>query len=123
MASDAITKIVFLPVPVSRGFFPLKKVNFRLFFTVKQIFLKIKLWPIGIGTRKGKRSNHEKTRRTRSRPGHHRRRELGIGRSVPSGFGRRCVRYEIWRNLRAQHGGVQPGGSGGPVSGPDMEID
>jgi uncharacterized membrane protein YuzA (DUF378 family) len=45
MVSDAIAKIVFLPVPVSGGFFPLRKVSFRRFFTVKHIFFKIKLWP------------------------------------------------------------------------------
>ena len=43
MVSDAMAKIVFLPMPVSGGFFPLRKVSFQLFFTVKQIFLKIKL--------------------------------------------------------------------------------
>ena len=56
MVSDAMMKIVFLPVPVSNGFFPLRKVSFRLFFTVKYIFLKIKLWPKEIGTREVKGS-------------------------------------------------------------------
>ena len=61
MVSDAMAKIVFLSVPASGGFFPLRKVSFGLFFTVKQIFLKIKLWPKEIGTREveRKRSNHE----------------------------------------------------------------
>lgn len=84
MVSDAMAKIVFLPVPVSGGFFPVRKVGFRLFFTVKHFFLKIKLWLKEIGTREveRKRSNHEETCRTRSRPGHHRRPELGLGRSI-----------------------------------------
>jgi uncharacterized membrane protein YuzA (DUF378 family) len=51
-----MTKIVFLPVPVSGGFFPLRKASFPLFFTVKHLFFKIKLWPIEIGTRRGKGS-------------------------------------------------------------------
>jgi len=56
-----MTKIVFLPVPVSGGFFPFRKVSFQLYFTVKHLFLKIKLWPKEIGTREveRKRSNHE----------------------------------------------------------------
>jgi hypothetical protein len=45
MVSDAMAKIVFLSVPVSRGVFPLKKVSFPLFFTVKHVFIKIKLEP------------------------------------------------------------------------------
>jgi uncharacterized membrane protein YuzA (DUF378 family) len=44
-----MTKIVFLPVPVSGGVFPLRKLNFRIFFTVKHLFLKIKIWPKEIG--------------------------------------------------------------------------
>ena len=62
MVSDAMAKIVFLPAPVSGGFFPLRKVSFALFFTVKQIFFKIKLWPKEFGTREveRKRSNYEK---------------------------------------------------------------
>jgi len=39
-----MAKIVFLPLPVCGPVFPLRKVNFRLFFTVKHIFFKIKLW-------------------------------------------------------------------------------
>jgi uncharacterized protein len=54
MVLDAMAKIVFLSVRVSRGFFPLRKVHFRLFFTVKHIFLMIKLWPKEIGTQKSK---------------------------------------------------------------------
>jgi uncharacterized membrane protein YuzA (DUF378 family) len=45
MVSDAMAKIVFLSVPVFGGVFPVRKVSFWLFFTVKYIFLKIKLWP------------------------------------------------------------------------------
>jgi uncharacterized membrane protein YuzA (DUF378 family) len=37
--------LVFLSVPVSGRNFPLRKVCFPLFFTVKQIFSKLKLWP------------------------------------------------------------------------------
>ena len=55
MVSDAMAKIVFLSVPVCRGVFPLRKGSFRLFFTVKQIFLKIKLWPEKPATREAKR--------------------------------------------------------------------
>ena len=33
------------------------------------------------------------------------------------------VRYEIRRNLRAQHRSVQPGRAGGTVSGAHLEID
>jgi hypothetical protein len=44
MVSDAILKFVFLSVPVSPAFFPLEKGSLPLFFTVKQFFLKIKLW-------------------------------------------------------------------------------
>ena len=54
MVADAMVKIVFLLVPVSRGYFPLRKASLRLFFTVKHIFLKIKLWPNKIGYRKVK---------------------------------------------------------------------
>ena len=54
MVSDAIAKIVFLPVPVSGGLFPLGKVSFRPFFTVKDLFLKIKLWPKETAHEKGK---------------------------------------------------------------------
>jgi hypothetical protein len=56
-----MVKIVFLSVPVSGGVFPLRKVGFRIFFTVKQLFPKIKVWPKVIGTREveRKRSNHE----------------------------------------------------------------
>jgi hypothetical protein len=63
MVSDAMVKIVFLSVSVFGGFFPFRKVSFQLFFTVQQIFLKIKLWPKEIGTREveRKRSKHEKT--------------------------------------------------------------
>jgi hypothetical protein len=44
MVAEAMAKIVFLLVPVCSPVFPLGKVNFRLFFTVKHIFFKIKLW-------------------------------------------------------------------------------
>jgi len=40
-----MAKFVFLPVPVPQGFFPLRKLSFQLFFTVKHIFLKIKVCP------------------------------------------------------------------------------
>jgi hypothetical protein len=58
-----MAKIVFLPVPVSGGVFPLRKVSFRIFFTVKHIVFKIKLWPkeIGTGEVERKRSNREET--------------------------------------------------------------
>ena len=49
-------KIVFLPVTVSAEFFPLRKVSFRLFFTVKQIFSTLKLCLEEIGTREVKGS-------------------------------------------------------------------
>jgi uncharacterized protein len=52
-----MAKIVFLLVPVSRGYFPLRKVSFRLFFTVKHVFLKIKVWPKEIGTREVERKH------------------------------------------------------------------
>jgi hypothetical protein len=38
-------EFVFLPGPVSAGNFPLGKADFPIFFTVKQIFLKINSWP------------------------------------------------------------------------------
>ena len=61
MVSDAMAKIVFLSVPVSGGFFPLRKGSFRLFFTVKHIFLKIKLWPARIGhSRKERKGSNMK---------------------------------------------------------------
>lgn len=44
IVSDAMVKIVFLSVPVFGGFFPLRKGSFQIFFTVKHIFFKIKLW-------------------------------------------------------------------------------
>jgi len=50
-----MTKIVFLPVPVSGGFFPFRKVSFQLYFTVKHLFLKIKLPPKEIGAREVER--------------------------------------------------------------------
>jgi len=37
-------KVVFLSMPISGGYFPLRKGSFPIFFTVKQIFHKIKLW-------------------------------------------------------------------------------
>jgi hypothetical protein len=43
IVSDAIVKIVFLSVPVPGGFFPHKKANFSIFFTVKHFFFRIKL--------------------------------------------------------------------------------
>jgi uncharacterized protein len=48
--------IVFLSVPVSGFFFPLTKVRSRRFFTVKHIFLKIKVWPTEPATREVKGS-------------------------------------------------------------------
>jgi hypothetical protein len=39
-----MVKLIFLSMPVSLGYFPLRKDSFRLFFTVKQFFHKIKLW-------------------------------------------------------------------------------
>ena len=45
MVSDAMSKFVFLSMPVSGRIFSARgKATFPLFFTVKQIFLKIKLW-------------------------------------------------------------------------------
>ena len=42
MVSDGMVKIVFLSVPVCGRFFQLRKGTSQAFFTVKQIFLKIK---------------------------------------------------------------------------------
>jgi len=39
-----MVKMVFLSVPVSCGYFPLRKGSLQIFFTVKQNFHKIKLW-------------------------------------------------------------------------------
>jgi hypothetical protein len=44
MVSEGMAKIVFLSMCVSGGYFPLRKGSFRIFFTVKHIFHKIKLW-------------------------------------------------------------------------------
>jgi len=55
MVSDGIVKIVFLSLPVPGVFFPLRKGNSSIFFTVKQLFLKIKLWPEGTGHPRGER--------------------------------------------------------------------
>jgi hypothetical protein len=44
MVSDAMVKLIFLSMPVCPGYFPLRKGSFPIFFTVKQIFHKIKLW-------------------------------------------------------------------------------
>jgi hypothetical protein len=38
-------KVVFLSEPLAAGFFPLRKGNSSTFFTVKQFFFKIKVWP------------------------------------------------------------------------------
>jgi hypothetical protein len=51
-----MVKMVFLSVPVSRGDFPLRKGSFSIFFTVKHIFHKIKLWQATAG-RIGKERN------------------------------------------------------------------
>ena len=56
MVSDAMLKFVFLSMPISPAFFPLKKGSLPLFFTVKQIFPKIKVW---LTKRKGS-FQHEK---------------------------------------------------------------
>jgi hypothetical protein len=45
MVSDAMVKTVFLSGPVPAGFFPLRKDNSPIFFTVKHFFSKIKSWP------------------------------------------------------------------------------
>jgi hypothetical protein len=58
MVSDAMAKIVFLSVPVSGGAFPLRKVSFRVFFTVKHIFSKIKLCRMKSALRSGKESSN-----------------------------------------------------------------
>jgi uncharacterized membrane protein YuzA (DUF378 family) len=39
-----MAKFVFLSIPVSRPVFPVGKGSLRLFFTVKHVFFKIKLW-------------------------------------------------------------------------------
>jgi hypothetical protein len=55
-------KTVFLSLPVPGGFFPLRKSNLPVFFTVKYVFSKIKSWPGRTG-RLGKKkegSQHEK---------------------------------------------------------------
>lgn len=44
MVSDGMAKFVFLSMSVPYGFFPAGKNGFSLFFTVKQIFLKVKKW-------------------------------------------------------------------------------
>ena len=54
MVSDAINDFVFLSMPVCRDFLLLEKGKFQLFFTVKQIFLKIKWWLTGKPVRKEK---------------------------------------------------------------------
>jgi len=49
--------MVMIRFPLSACFplvFPLRKTRFLLFFTVKHIFLKIKLWPKIIGTHEAK---------------------------------------------------------------------
>lgn len=51
MVSEAMVKIVFLSVPVSETFFPLVKASFPIFFTVKHVFSKIKLWLTESATR------------------------------------------------------------------------
>jgi hypothetical protein len=45
-----MAKPVFLPRPVPAAFFPTGKYTFPLLFTVKQMFLKIKLWPDEAGS-------------------------------------------------------------------------
>ena len=45
MVSDAMAKIVFLSIPDLARLFPLGKAARRVFFTVKQFFLKLKLDP------------------------------------------------------------------------------
>jgi uncharacterized membrane protein YuzA (DUF378 family) len=52
--SDAIIEIVFLSVPVCGRSFLLKKGSSPIFFTVKHIFFKIKLWRKEPATREGK---------------------------------------------------------------------
>jgi len=54
--SDAMLKFIFLSMPVSRRYFPLRKGSFLIFFTVKYIFHKIKLWLATAG-RLGKERN------------------------------------------------------------------
>jgi hypothetical protein len=44
MVSDAMVKMIFLSMPVFPGYFPFRKGSFAIFFTVKHIFHKIKLW-------------------------------------------------------------------------------
>lgn len=51
MVSDAMLKFVFLSIPIYRAFFPLKKGSLPLFFTVKHVFPKIKLWLTKLATR------------------------------------------------------------------------
>jgi hypothetical protein len=45
-----MAKPVFLPRPIPAAFFPAGKNTFPLLFTVKQMFLKIKLWPDEAGS-------------------------------------------------------------------------
>jgi len=49
-------------MPVYREYFPLRKGSFWIFFTVKHIFHKIKLWPAQTGRvwKKGKDFGYEK---------------------------------------------------------------
>jgi hypothetical protein len=54
MVSDGMVKIVFLSVPVSGRLFPLRKGNPAALFTVKHIFLKIKLWLAELANREAK---------------------------------------------------------------------
>jgi hypothetical protein len=50
-----MVKIVFLSVPVSGGYFPLRKGTCPAFFTVKHIFSRIKLWLVEPANREAKR--------------------------------------------------------------------
>lgn len=51
MVSEPMLKFVFLSMPVSSAIFRLGKGIFPIFFTVKHIFLKIKLWLKELATR------------------------------------------------------------------------
>jgi hypothetical protein len=43
-------KVVFLSLPGAADYFPFRKVDLRLFFTVKHTFFTIKAWPGRAGT-------------------------------------------------------------------------
>ena len=59
MVSDAMLKFVFLPIRISRPFFPVKKGSLPLFFTVKQVFPKIKLWLTMLATQEKRKGSFQ----------------------------------------------------------------